>query len=100
MQHGHDARNSFADIAPHQLRRNPQHAIPEPTEVKFPARIRSAPQFMRPIIKRIQPSQLAFVHGTWSAACANASSSDNTRTVNSSQPAVRYPIRAQRSEAE
>ncbi len=49
---------------------------------------------------RIHAGQLAFVHGTWSAACANASSSDNTRTADSPQPTVRYPIRAQRSEAE
>ncbi len=50
MQRGHDASHGFIDIAPHQLRRKPQHAKPKPTQHAVPALIRSAPPFMRPII--------------------------------------------------
>ena len=50
MQRDHNMSDSFIDIATHQRRRNPQHTIPEPSEVTVPARIRSTLQFMRPII--------------------------------------------------
>ncbi len=50
MQRGHDASGGFVDIVPHQFRRQPQHAIPKPTEVTVPPRVRSAFQFMRPVI--------------------------------------------------
>ena len=49
-QRGDDARHGVRKIAAHQLRRNPQHAIPEPTQVAVPARIRRAVKFIRPII--------------------------------------------------
>ncbi len=47
---GDNACHSFRDIGAHQLRRNPQNTIPEPTEVTVPLRIRPALQFMSAII--------------------------------------------------
>ena len=50
MQRGQDACHGFRKIDADQLRRQPQHAVPEPTEVTVTPRIRGTPQFMRVII--------------------------------------------------
>jgi hypothetical protein len=45
-----DASGRFCKIASKQHRWHPKYAISEATEVAVSARIRRAPQFMRPII--------------------------------------------------